>query len=111
MVPAAVGMQFAGQLAQGLGQAIGGGGGPMISEASVDGRGFFDGSGWSVATGGGRATGGTSGGMSQPGRAPDAVDYGIAAPMAPMQAGPGAMVGGLLLVALLAVVLARRRKS
>lgn len=105
MVPAAVGMQFAGQVAQGLGQAIGGGGGPMISEASVDGRGFLDGSGWSVATGGGRATGGTSGGMSAPGRAPDAADYGVSA-TAPMQAS-ASMLGGLMLVSLLAVFLAR----
>lgn len=109
MIPAAVGMQFAGQVAQGLGQAIGGGGGPMVSEASVDGRGFFDGSGWSVATGGGRATGGTSGGMSAPGKAPEAADYGVSA-AAPLQAGPG-MVGGLMLVVLLAVFLARRGAS
>lgn len=33
------------------------------SSAMVDGRSAFDGSGWTVATGGGRATGGTSGGM------------------------------------------------
>jgi len=109
MIPVALGMQVAGQVAQGLGQAIGGGGGPMVSEASVDGRGFFDGSGWSVATGGGRAQGGTSGGMTAPGRAPDAADYGVN-PAAPMQAGPALMAGGLLMVVLLAVVLARRRK-
>lgn len=34
---------------------------------SVDGRSAFDASGWTVATGGGRAAGGTSGGMRQAG--------------------------------------------
>ncbi|MDN3923312.1 hypothetical protein QWJ38_23920, partial [Pelomonas sp. PFR6] len=50
-------------LGKGVGDAISGGGGPMISGGStIDSRSFMDGSGWTVSTGGSRATGGTSGG-------------------------------------------------
>lgn len=47
---------FAGGLGKGLGDAIGGGGGPMVSGG--DARSAFDGSGWTVSTGSSRATGG-----------------------------------------------------
>ncbi|MFN3812157.1 MAG: hypothetical protein ACK4S6_16250 [Roseateles asaccharophilus] len=52
-------------LGKGLGDAIGGGGGPMISGGTTDARGFMDGSGWTVSTGRSRASGGTSGGTRQ----------------------------------------------
>lgn len=51
-------------LGKGLGDAIGGGGGPMVSGGAVDSRSFMDGSGWTVSTGSSRATGGKSGGAS-----------------------------------------------
>lgn len=92
---------FGGSLGAGLGNALGGGG-PLVSGASVDGRGFLDGSGWTVATGSSRATGGTSGGLSAPGRAPDAPDYGAT----PTRAGAG-LIGGLLLVSVAAWWIAR----
>lgn len=51
-------------LGKGLGDAIGGGGGPMISGSQLDARSFMDGSGWTVSTGGSKAEGGKSGGAS-----------------------------------------------
>lgn len=59
-----------GGLGKGLGDAIGGGGGgPMISGGGrTDARSGMDGSGWTVSTGGGRATGGArTGGMDMSG--------------------------------------------
>lgn len=62
---------FAGNLGKGVGEAIGGGGGPLVSgTGSTDARGFMDGSGWTVSTGSSRATGGTSGGTRQEGGMP-----------------------------------------
>jgi|GEM_PF-6593992 len=59
---------LAGGLGKGLGDAIGGGGGPMVSGGSVDARSAFDGSGWTVSTGSSKATGGArSGGGSDMG--------------------------------------------
>lgn len=51
-------------LGKGLGDAIGGGGGPLVSGSSMDARSFMDGSGWTVSTGGGSSTGGKSGGAN-----------------------------------------------
>ncbi|OWQ83840.1 hypothetical protein CDN99_25580 [Roseateles aquatilis] len=55
-------------IGNGLGAAIGGQpSGPTLSGGNVDARSFMDGSGWTVATGGAKATGGQSGGGSQGG--------------------------------------------
>jgi hypothetical protein len=52
-----------GGLGKGLGDAIGGGGGgPMVSGGKTDARSGMDGSGWAVATGGSKATGGARSG-------------------------------------------------
>jgi hypothetical protein len=53
--------QLGGGLGKGLGDAIGGGGGPMVSGGTTDARSGMDGSGWTVTTGGSRATGATRG--------------------------------------------------
>lgn len=47
--------QAAGGIGKGIGDAIGGGGGPVMSGAPVNS--WVDGSGWSVATGGGKTYG------------------------------------------------------
>lgn len=99
------GQRFAGNLGSSLGSGLGnalGGGGPLVSGASVDGRGFLDGSGWTVATSGASARGGSSGGLSAPGRSPDAADYGVN----PTRAGAG-LIGALLLVSVAAWWIAR----
>lgn len=50
---------LAGGLGKGLGDAIGGGGGPLVSGGTVDARSAFDGSGWTVSTGSSKAAGGS----------------------------------------------------
>lgn len=64
---------FAGGLGGGLGKGLGdaiGGGGPMVSGGTTDARSGMDGSGWTVTTGGSRATGATrgSGGLDMSGQ-------------------------------------------
>lgn len=49
-------------LGKGIGDALGGApAGPAISGSSMDSRSFMDGSGWTVSTGGSKATGSTRG--------------------------------------------------
>lgn len=95
------GQSFGGNLGKGLGDALGGGG-PLVSGAQVDGRGFLDGSGWTVSTGASRATGGTSGGLSAPGTAPNERLWGAAAPQ---QAGYGWIGAAVLLMIAAGLVL------
>ncbi len=52
------GASLFGGIGQGIGDAIGGGGGPMVSGGTVDARSFMDGSGWTVSTGKSKADGG-----------------------------------------------------
>lgn len=62
MLPvAALAANFAAGVGKGVGDAISGAGdtGPNLSGSSADARSFFDGSGWTVSTGTGRATGAT----------------------------------------------------
>lgn len=65
----AIAAKFAGQLGAGLGQGLGdaiggGGGGPTITGGQTDARSFMDGSGWTVSTGRGSATGARQDGRS-----------------------------------------------
>ena len=102
MLDALINSKAAASFMGSFGEALGGGAGPAVSSAQADARSFFDGSGWTVSTGSGRATGGTSGGgMRAPGGTGGAAAPGWEpAPGGAMQAGGGwltlAMVGGLV---------------
>lgn len=93
----------AASLAQGLGEALGGGSGPIQSGGQTDARSFMDGSGWVVSTGSSKATGGdrTQGeawGPSTTANTPQ-----------PLQAGMG--VGGGLLLLVFAGMVYRSRTA
>jgi hypothetical protein len=94
--------QFAGSFGSSLGAGMGGGGGPgggaplLSGGGALDARSFMDGSGWTVATGGSRARGGTVGAKSQDGTLePPPPGYGADVP--PMRAGVSPWVAGLML--------------
>jgi hypothetical protein len=84
----------------GLGEAIGGGGGPMVSGAPVDARSFMDGSGWTVSTGSSRATGGAREQTGDPFGASSATMPGEA----PALAGFGGLAGGLMLLVFMGMI-------
>lgn len=79
-----------------------------------DARGFMDGSGWTVSTGGSSAVGGTSGSTGAMTGAqwsqPNPAGLSFANPTGSALAGVGGIVP-LLLVAALALLLARKRKG
>lgn len=93
--------KLASSLGQGLGEALGGPKGPTISGGgTMDARSFMDGSGWVVATGSAKATGGdrTQGEAWGPST--------VNTPQ-PLQAGMG--VGGWLLLLVFAGMVYRSR--
>jgi hypothetical protein len=62
---------MAGGVGKGLGEAIGGGGGPLFSGGgSTDARSFMDGSGWTVSIGSAKAMGGARTGGPELGAMP-----------------------------------------
>lgn len=107
--------QFAGGLGKGLGDGIGGGGGgPIVSGGgALDARSFQDGSGWTVATGGSRAKGGTVGPKSQDGalQAPPGYAADAAGAGGMSQAGVSPVVAGVMLAMVAGGYLWSRRKG
>lgn len=102
---AAEGMKAASEASKGPNQSGGG---------LFDARGFMDGSGWTVSTGGSTAVGGTSGSTGAMTGAqwaqPNPADLSFANPMGSTLAGVGGVMP-LLLVAGLALLLARKRRG
>lgn len=87
----------------GLGSALGGDPGPVVSGGTVDARSFMDGSGWTVSTGSSRATGGNRDqgpGFGPATTAPDQAG-------GPQLAGFGGL-GGLVLLLVVGGVILRR---
>jgi hypothetical protein len=106
MMPAIA--NFAGGLGKGLGDAIGGGGGPMVSGGGWDFRSAFDNSGWTVSTGSSKATGGarSGGGPDMTGQPQGPIGQAMAIPQ---QAGLG-WIGLVLMVGLGVYFVARGGK-
>ena len=88
-------------LAGSIGNALGGGPTNITSGAPVDARSFMDGSGWTVSTGRGKATGGERQQQSDPSVWPSVATR---ADPAPMQAGLGGTTGIVVAVMVLAMI-------
>lgn len=89
-----MGANFAGGLGTSLGRGIAGApsAGPLVSGGGAqDARSFMDGSGWTVSTGGSRATGGTVGAKSQDGTLQPPPGFGADQPMARAGVSPAAI--------------------
>lgn len=92
--------QLAGGLGKSLGDGISGGSGPLVSGGgALDARSFMDGSGWTVATGGSRARGGTVGAKSQNGTLEAPPGYGADQPATRAGLSPLAMGAMLAMLA------------